>query len=92
MSKLLPPDENSDYNSCMSAKTLKDVLQRLETWPPEAQAEAVQSLLNIEEKHTGVYRVSDEEWADLQEGIEQANRGEFVPDELIAESDKRHGR
>lgn len=69
----------------MTAKTLKDVLDRIETWPPEAQAEAVQSLLNIEEKHTGVYRVSDEEWADLQEGIAQANRRQFVLDELIAE-------
>jgi hypothetical protein len=73
-------------------KALKEVLRRVETWPPEAQAEAVQSLLSIEEKHTGVYQVSDEEWLDLQEGIAQADRREFVPDELVAVSDKRHGR
>jgi hypothetical protein len=73
-------------------KALKEVLQRVETWPPEAQAEAVRSLLSIEEKHTGVYQVTDEEWLDMQEGIAQADRREFVADEVVAESDKRHGQ
>jgi len=35
--------------------------------------------------------LSDEEWADLQEGLTEADRGEFVPDEVVANADKRHG-
>jgi len=27
----------------------------------------------------------------IREGLAQAERGEFVPDDVIAESDKRHG-
>ncbi len=44
-----------------------------------------------EARRTGVYVVSDEEWADLQEGIAQADRREFVPDDVVAKADKRHG-
>lgn len=43
------------------------------------------------ETDDGVYYLTDEEWADLQEGIAQADRREFVPDEVVAEADKRHG-
>jgi hypothetical protein len=29
--------------------------------------------------------------AAIREGLAQADRGEFVPDEIVAESDRRHG-
>jgi predicted transcriptional regulator len=29
--------------------------------------------------------------AAIREGLSQADRGEFVPDEVVAESNKRHG-
>jgi len=29
--------------------------------------------------------------AAIREGLAQADRGEFVPDEVVAEADKRHG-
>jgi predicted transcriptional regulator len=29
--------------------------------------------------------------AAIREGLAQAERGEFVPDEVVAESNKRHG-
>jgi hypothetical protein len=41
----------------------------------------------IEARRTGVYVLSDGEWADLQEGIAQADRGEFVPDDVVATAD-----
>jgi hypothetical protein len=43
------------------------------------------------EAEDGVYYLSDEEWADVQEGIAQADPREFVPDEVVAEADKRLG-
>jgi hypothetical protein len=36
-----------------------------------------------------VYVISDDEWADLQEGLAQADRREFVSDEVIAAANKR---
>jgi predicted transcriptional regulator len=35
--------------------------------------------------------MSDGERAAVREGVAQADRGEFVPDEVVAEADKRHG-
>jgi hypothetical protein len=37
------------------------------------------------------YPLDDEARAAIREGLAQADRGEFVPDEIVAASDKRHG-
>ena len=70
---------------------LKNLLERAETWPETDQDELAELAAEIESRHSGVYVLSDREWADLQEGIAQADRGEFVPDEVIAEENKRYG-
>jgi predicted transcriptional regulator len=36
-------------------------------------------------------RIDDESCAAILEGLAQADRGEYVPDEVVAASDKRHG-
>jgi predicted transcriptional regulator len=73
-------------------KLAEEILGRIDAWPKEAQAELVQSLIAIEVKHFGTYRLSDEERAAVREGLAQAERGEFVPDEVMAEFFKRHGQ
>ena len=45
----------------------------------------------IQARRTGVYVMSDEERAAVRRGVAQADRGEFVSDEVVAEADKRHG-
>ena len=70
---------------------LKEVLARAETWPPALQEEALETLLTLEEKGTGIFHISDEVWADMQEGIAQAERREFVSDEDVAKANKRLG-
>jgi predicted transcriptional regulator len=74
------------------SKLAEEILGRIDAWPKEAQAELVQSLIDIEVKHFGTYRLSDEERAAVREGLAQAERGEFVPDEVMAEFFKRHGQ
>jgi hypothetical protein len=69
----------------------KNLLERVASWPAEDVAELEETAREIEARRTGVYVLSDEEWADLQEGIAQADRKEFVSDEVVAEADKRHG-
>jgi hypothetical protein len=69
----------------------KTVLEQVASWPQQDQDELAEYAREIEARRTGVYVVSDEEWVDLQEGIAQADRREFVPDEDVAQADKRHG-
>jgi predicted transcriptional regulator len=41
---------------------------------------------------SGVYKMSDDELAAVRQGLAEADRGEFVPDEVVAEANDRHGR
>ena len=74
----------------MITKTIKDVLQHAETWPEEDQKELADYAREIQARRTGVYVMSDEERAAVREGLAQADRGEFVSDDVVAEADKRH--
>jgi hypothetical protein len=76
----------------MMIKLLRDAIQQAETWPPEDQEELAEYAREIEARRTGVYIMSDEEGAAVRRGLAQADRGEFVPDEVVAEADKRHDR
>jgi len=71
---------------------LKELLARAEMWPPTLQEEALEALLTLEERGTGTFHVSEEVWADMQEGIAQAERREFVSDEEVAKANKRLGQ
>jgi hypothetical protein len=74
----------------MSPST-KKLLEQVETWPEEDQAELAEYAREIEARRTGVYRMSDEDRAAVRKGLAQADRGEFVLDEVISDADKRHG-
>ena len=65
-------------------KVAEKILDRIADWPEEAQEELMQAIVDIEAKHFGVYRLSNDERAAVREGLAQAERGEFVPDEVIA--------
>jgi len=75
----------------MRKDEIKAVLDRVLTWPPEQQRDAADMLLLLEAQEGELYHPSNEEWAAIREGYEQAKRGEFVPDEEIAALWKRHG-
>ena len=71
---------------------IKAVLDRVLTWPPERQADAADMLLMLEAQEGELYHPSDDEWAAIEEGLEQARHGEFVPDEDMDAFWKRHGQ
>lgn len=65
----------------MQTKDLKKVLQRVESWPKEAQEEALQSLQVIEEDF-----VPDAKLArDLARADEEIRHGEGTPQEEVFE-------
>jgi hypothetical protein len=76
----------------MMIKTLKDAVRLAETWPEEDQQELAEYAREIEARRTGVYMMSDDERAAVRRGLAEADRGEFVPDEVVAEADKRHAK
>ncbi len=65
-------------------KIAETILDRIADWPEDAQQEVMQAIVDIEAKHFGVYRLSDDERAAVREGLAQAARGEFVPDDVVA--------
>jgi hypothetical protein len=62
----------------MTAK-LKEMLERAETWPENAQQELVQLAAEIEgELRAGDYQATPEELAAIDEALEQVARGEVA--------------
>jgi predicted transcriptional regulator len=68
----------------MTKEQIDSVLQRVRTWPPERQEDAVRVLLQMEAAGTQVYRLSDEERVEIEASMEEARRGEFATDEEVA--------
>jgi len=71
----------------MTAKALRDVLDRVATWPQEDQEALAEYARELEARRTGVYRLTDAERA----AIQKARQGEYVPDEEMDAYWKRHG-
>lgn len=76
----------------MTTKALKEVLEHAATWPLEDQNDLAEYAREIEARRTGVYTMSDEERTAVGRGLAEADRGEFIADETVAEADKRHQR
>jgi predicted transcriptional regulator len=65
----------------MTKREVDAVLERVRSWPEAEQEEAALLLLALEERRTGVYELSEEEIADLDQADREIERGEFVSDE-----------
>ena len=75
-----------------AVQSLRTLLDRAETtWPEEDFAELEACARDIESRRKGVYILSDDERAAIEEGIAQADRGEFVSDERRAAALRRYG-
>jgi predicted transcriptional regulator len=73
------------------ATALKELVDWLASWPVEDIEELDGYAREIEARRTGVYRLTEDEFAAVRKGLAEADRGEFVPDEVVAEMNKRHG-
>ncbi len=66
-------------------KVLENLMERVAALPKEAQEEVVRSVVEIEQRHTGVYRLDDDERRDILEALEEVRRGDVAgDDEAIA--------
>jgi hypothetical protein len=60
----------------MTKDQVKEVLDRVLTWPLERQEDAAQLLLELEAREGELYHPSDDEWAAIEEGF--AKHGKTV--------------
>ena len=79
-------------------RKLEALIDRMPTWPQDAQEEAAQALAAIEEKHAGVRRpLTPEEEAKLADLRETINRsiergGSYTDDEVTAYLEQVHAK
>jgi predicted transcriptional regulator len=68
----------------MTKQGLEILLERVSTWPEAAQDEFVKSVADIESKHLGVYRLSDEERDAVRRGLADMREGRLASDAEVA--------
>jgi hypothetical protein len=68
----------------MTGKILRDILERVEAWPEEAQHELVEIALEIDaELSGGLCRATPEELQGIDRGLKAARDGRFASDSEI---------
>ena len=70
----------------MTAKILKEVIERVQGWPEERQEDAAQVLLEMEQQDASRYRLTDAQAREverIQRDIREG-RGTFATDEEMA--------
>jgi predicted transcriptional regulator len=70
---------------------LEQAIEKIRELPASDQDALANALLSITGEETAVVHLDDETRVAIEEGLAQAERGNFVPDEIVAEADKRHG-
>jgi ParB-like chromosome segregation protein Spo0J len=75
----------------MNAK-LKELIERVETWPEETQEEAIEILLSIEQARLADYELTDADRAALARSADDVRERRFVPDERVSEFFERNRR
>ncbi len=72
--------------------TLKDLIERVQTWPEEVQEEAIEILLAIEQGRVTTYELSDEDRTALARSAEDLRESRLVPDRQVSEFFERNRR
>jgi hypothetical protein len=67
----------------MTRDQVKEMLDRVLTWPPEAQEEAVASLATIEEQFATLQTLSPEDREALARSAEDVKLGRYAMDEQV---------
>lgn len=84
-----PLDGAHPASPCYVGRITKEqlvlLLERVESWPEEAQEELMRSLDEIASRHEPVYELDDEERADILEGLAEIERGEVMTEEEVRE-------
>lgn len=75
----------------MTKHSLEILLERIASWPDEAQDEFVKSVADIERRHAGVYKLSADERAAVRRGLADLRAGRLASDDAVAALFSRYG-
>jgi hypothetical protein len=70
--------------------TIEKALERVKSWSEARQADVIRVLEAMEQAGTAVRKLTDEERAAVQVGLDQANRGEFATEVEMEAFWRRH--
>jgi hypothetical protein len=73
-------------------KRLKQIIERVETWPEEAQDEVAELLLALEEERANPLSLTKEDIEAIERGLEDVRLGRFASDEAVREMFDRYHR
>ena len=77
----------------MTAKVLKEVLERVEAWPEEAQVELAEIAREMDAGlKGGTYRATPEELVGIDRGLKAAREGRFATAEEVEAVFAKHRR
>jgi predicted transcriptional regulator len=77
----------------MTAKALKDAMQRVESWPEEAQEELAEIALEIDSALRGeTYLATPAELEGIDRGLKSVSEGRFATDQEVAAVIAKHRR
>jgi hypothetical protein len=68
----------------MTREQVKEIVDRVLSWPEEDQEEFAQVAREIEARRTGVYRLSDDEREAIERGLADMRQRKFASDDDIA--------
>ena len=75
----------------MMTKLLEQAIAKVRELSDEEQDALAAIILSMADADASRFPLDRETEAAIREGIAQADQGEFVPDEVVAQSNKRHG-
>jgi hypothetical protein len=79
------------YRPTTMTKLLEQAITKVRELPDEDQEAVAAVMLSMAGADAPIVRLDDATRAAIREGIAQAERGDFVPDDVIEQADKRHG-
>jgi len=68
----------------MTREQVKEIVDRVLSWPEEDQEELAEIAREIEERRAGIYRLTDEERGAIERGLADMHQRNFARDEDIA--------
>jgi predicted transcriptional regulator len=73
-------------------KKLKEMVERAETWPEEAQEEAIATLQAIEAELAEPYQLTEDDRKSIDRGLEDVRLGRIASDEEVSSLFARYRR
>jgi len=74
----------------MTRQSLEILLERVSTWPEQAQEEFVRSVADIENKHFGPYRLSDDERKAVRRALAEMRDRKLADEAAVAAVFRRY--